>query len=113
MNPQQDYPVLILWKELGFRVLLTSHASRRVHERRPDLWDMARQRLHEPLKLDLAARGRALKALGVRGECRLMMNGLRVVYDMSNSAARIVTVMTPAVRTPAVRIRDEASGLKR
>lgn len=94
MNRRRSYPILILWKELGFRVLLTSHASRRVHERRPDLWDTARQRLNEPLKLDLAARGCALKALGVRGECKLLVNGLRVVYDMSNTAARVVTVMT-------------------
>jgi len=108
MEHQRSYPILILQQERGFRVLLTAHACRRVHERRPDLWDATRWRLAEPFKLDLAARGCALKALGVRGECKLVVNGLRVVYDMSNSAARIVTVMTRSVMTP-----DEVLGLKR
>ena len=75
-------------------MLLTSHAGQRIHERRPDLWDTSDRKLPEPMKCDLVARGRALKALSVRGQCKVIVNGLRVVYDMSNTAARIVTVMT-------------------
>ncbi|NJM41200.1 MAG: hypothetical protein HC853_10745 [Anaerolineae bacterium] len=107
MENRRKYPILILKQEPGFRVLLTSHAGRRVHQRRPELWDAARRRLAEPLKLELAERGCGLKALSVRGECKLIVDGLRVVYDMSNTAARIVTVMT---QDEASRTQNDRGG---
>ena len=94
MNGQREYPVLILEKKPGFRVLFTPHAGQRLHARKPELWDEARWEVNREFRLNLAFIGCVLQMLNVRGECKLITNDLRVVYDMSNTAARIVTVMT-------------------
>ena len=95
MSYDPRYPAWVSHPRGDFRLILTSHANQRLHERKAEAWDARQATVVPGLREQLLDLGYGLWQLHVRGYCKVVLDDLRFVFHVSGRIAKVITVIRP------------------